>query len=574
MWLSGQHRDSRRFESRDGRASSGLVKSASSPTEINLIFVVDGAKLEAQACLLAASIQRHFPKEIRRIAYHRQDYTPSDFVKACLERCGVELRTISRTSAKDPNPWSRHWPVGNKLLCKAEPRDCDITVYLDTDMYFRDFVSFDRMLGDAEVMASTADYLFGPLETTEAWQPIYAHFGLDVPAERRRLLAGRKLNLPPYYNGGFAVFREGSIGETEEHFGQAWFRDSLDIDHSEGFDDEREGLDQTVLPVTIERMGVQFQLAPATLNYNVAAHGAKDYAQAALVHYHTFSALLTHHPNAGFEAFENLEAVMPEGFLQAFTARYHEELNWGHPKNMIRRKLCADPDGGYSNIASDLNFLAERMGSDKGPSKHRYTELYQMLFWPFVEREINFLEMGLLRGGPEQGKDADRATADCPSIRMWLSYFKKARIHGLDVSDFSWFRDERFSFYRCDMGNRRAVALAARALPDMDIIIDDASHASHHQQNAFLEFFPRLRRGGLYLIEDLRWQPTHMEQEGITKTGDLFFHYQVAKEFKHSDPEVEVKLNALKPMIAGCFVFQEGYHKKKRNQVAVIQKMP
>ena len=220
----------------------------------------------------------------------------------------------------------------------------------------------------------------------------------------------------------------------------------------------------------------------------------------------------------------------------------------------------------------NLTDLADRFGSDKGSTKHRYTELYQMLFLPFRERKINFLEMGLLIGGPEHGIDKDRKTNDLPSIRMWLEYFKKANIHGLDVSDFSWFEHERFKFFRCDMDTRENIVQASSTMPSMDIIIDDASHASHHQQNAFLELFPRLKSGGLYVIEDLRWQPKMMEKAGITKTADMFQEYQVGGVFSHSDPDVTEQFNALHKDISGCFVFQAGYNKKNRDQVAVIHK--
>ena len=131
---------------------------------------------------------------------------------------------------------------------------------------------------------------------------------------------------------------------------------------------------------------------------------------------------------------------------------------------------------------------------------------------------------------------------------MWLEYFPKSHIHGLDISDFSWYKDDRFTFVRCDMDTRDNIEMATGDLPEMDIILDDASHASHHQQNAFLELFPKLKSGGLYIIEDLRWQPRMMEKE------------------------VEAELNALAPHISGCFVFQAQFDKKKRDQVAVIHK--
>ena len=224
------------------------------------------------------------------------------------------------------------------------------------------------------------------------------------------------------------------------------------------------------------------------------------------------------------------------------------------------------------NPPINLTDLADQFGSDKGSAKHRYTELYHMLFHPYRGRKINFLEMGLLIGGPEHGMDKDRKTGDLPSIRMWLEYFPKANIHGLDVSDFSWFQHDRFSFHRCDMEDRAAIAQAAGVMPKLDIVIDDASHASHHQQNAFLELFPRLASGGLYVIEDLRWQPETYEMAGITKTAALLRSYIDSRRFQHSDPVVAAAFNALIPDISACIVHPVKYQKNRRDQVAVIHK--
>lgn len=221
----------------------------------------------------------------------------------------------------------------------------------------------------------------------------------------------------------------------------------------------------------------------------------------------------------------------------------------------------------------NLTDLADRYGSDKGSTKHRYTELYHMLFHPYRDREIVFLEMGLLIGGPEHGKSADRVTTDLPSIRMWLEYFSKADVHGLDVSDFSWFEHERFEFHRCDMDERQQIADAIEEItPAPTIVIDDASHASHHQQNAFLEVFPRLSSGGLYVIEDLRWQPETYEKPGITKTAALFRSWLDEREFKHSDPATAAEFNALSEDISGCIVEPVRYQKKRKDQVVVIHK--
>jgi hypothetical protein len=222
--------------------------------------------------------------------------------------------------------------------------------------------------------------------------------------------------------------------------------------------------------------------------------------------------------------------------------------------------------------AENLTALADRYGSDKGSTKHRYTELYHMLFHPYRDQAIQFLEMGLLIGGPEHGASADRETKDLPSIRMWLEFFPRARIIGLDVSDFSWFRHDRFAFHRCDMDDRANIDAAALQMPTLDIIIDDASHASHHQQNGFLALWPKLASGGLYIIEDLRWQPEAYEKPGLTKTADLFRSFSEQRRFIHNDPATEAAFNALGDQISGCFLFQVRYDKARKDQVAVIHK--
>ena len=226
----------------------------------------------------------------------------------------------------------------------------------------------------------------------------------------------------------------------------------------------------------------------------------------------------------------------------------------------------------YGRGLVNLTDLADEFGSDKGSAKHRYTELYNLLFQPYRDRAIDFLEMGLQIGGPELGQDADRATSDLPSVRMWLKYFTKAQITGLDVSDFSWFSHERFRFVRCDMDGRDNIARAAALLGPMDIMLDDASHASHHQQNAFLELFPSLKSGGIYIIEDLRWQPASYERPGITRTADLLQSYVQGGVFVHSDAATAAAFNDLRLDISGCFLHQVQFDKSRRDQVAVIHK--
>lgn len=220
----------------------------------------------------------------------------------------------------------------------------------------------------------------------------------------------------------------------------------------------------------------------------------------------------------------------------------------------------------------NLTDLADSYGLDKGSAKHRYTELYQLLFLPFKDRKINILELGEHSAPADDPAVSGSEGPELPSIRMWLDFFRKAHIHGLADVETDGFVDDRYSPVICDLDTRSDIAAVAADLPNMQIIIDDASHASHHQQNAFLELWDKLESGGMYIIEDLRWQPKSVEKSGITKTGDLFYGYQVNKTFTHNDPAIMADFSAIEPEISGCFLFQAGYDVKRRNQIAVIHK--
>jgi hypothetical protein len=140
--------------------------------------------------------------------------------------------------------------------------------------------------------------------------------------------------------------------------------------------------------------------------------------------------------------------------------------------------------------------------------------VYDLLFCHLRDKPFNFLEIGLAAGGPEvDGGAAERSVTDIPSVKMWREYFPKAHIYGLDISDFSAFQTEWFTFFRADCGDVDQLQRVAGSGIEFDVIIDDGSHASYHQQLTLRTLLPTLKPSGLYIIEDLDWQPTVYERE-------------------------------------------------------------
>ncbi len=110
---------------------------------------------------------------------------------------------------------------------------------------------------------------------------------------------------------------------------------------------------------------------------------------------------------------------------------------------------------------------------------------------------------------------------------MWLDYFPRGKVYGFDISDFSHVKHPRFIFVRGDGGSAEDMNRLAHTASVFDIILDDGSHASYHQQLAFKHLFPRLRSGGTYIIEDLQWQSPSFEGKSplLPKTRDFMINY-------------------------------------------------
>jgi hypothetical protein len=149
----------------------------------------------------------------------------------------------------------------------------------------------------------------------------------------------------------------------------------------------------------------------------------------------------------------------------------------------------------------NLTELANAFNSDKGDQykcAHAYTRHYQKLFEPYKDwSDFRLLEIGLNRDG----------TNDVPSLRMYREFFGlNAQICGMDIRpEFSRFEDDGFTITIGDQGLACDIAKCAES--SYSIVIDDGSHASSHQQITLRGLWKAVAPGGLYIIEDLHWQP-------------------------------------------------------------------
>lgn len=129
-----------------------------------------------------------------------------------------------------------------------------------------------------------------------------------------------------------------------------------------------------------------------------------------------------------------------------------------------------------------LTELARGCATDKGAKG--YLPAYELLFAPRRDDLLTLLEVGVYGGG---------------GLLLWERYFPKAEVVGVDI-DLS----------RLDLADTRGrisvVEADARCwtpTSDFDIIIDDGSHTHEDVLAAYEQLCPYLRRGGLYVVEDV-----------------------------------------------------------------------
>jgi hypothetical protein len=123
-------------------------------------------------------------------------------------------------------------------------------------------------------------------------------------------------------------------------------------------------------------------------------------------------------------------------------------------------------------------------GGDKG-NLHDYLGTYEK---HMTKREdIDFVEIGVYRGD---------------SLMMWNEYFSNSRVSGIDVRLDLITYPELTNAFLCDAREPDQVNTLF-GNTKFDYVLDDGSHYWQHQIQSFDIFYPKLKQGGKYFIEDI-----------------------------------------------------------------------
>lgn len=150
---------------------------------------------------------------------------------------------------------------------------------------------------------------------------------------------------------------------------------------------------------------------------------------------------------------------------------------------------------------------------------HLFTEFYMSYFETFLKKDnVCILEIGIAKGA---------------SLRMLNAFFPNAKIYAIDISKES---------VRLELGKNVHTHLCCQidfqkinelfGGMKFDIIIDDGSHLTSHQQKSLGFLFPFLKKGGVYVCEDLHTSYRHEFIDSDVTTLEMIEHYQKTKTMK------------------------------------------
>lgn len=198
-----------------------------------------------------------------------------------------------------------------------------------------------------------------------------------------------------------------------------------------------------------------------------------------------------------------------------------------------------------------LTNLANKHKTDKG-TEYMYSHGFTLFYEPFLQKFENptILEIG---------------TAEGSSAKMFNDYFDgNCTIYTVDINDNSKKVEgyNNIHFIQCDAGGEKGIWELLEILKDVDfdIIIDDGSHVWEHQFLLLMYLHRKVKKGGIYILEDLHTSYDYSFTFGpkTTENSPLFF----LNFFDRPDLLGENETNDIKNSIEDVFIFN---HRNEKN---------
>ncbi|MBW8865386.1 MAG: class I SAM-dependent methyltransferase [Verrucomicrobia bacterium] len=198
-----------------------------------------------------------------------------------------------------------------------------------------------------------------------------------------------------------------------------------------------------------------------------------------------------------------------------------------------------------------------------------YLKVYDRLLAPLEHQKVSLLEIGVQNGG---------------SLESWSQYFKQAEIIvGCDINPLCsklTYQDPKIHVVVGDANSAEALEKIRRLSPGFDVIIDDGSHFSNDIVNSFNLYFPLVKPGGIYIMEDTHTLYHAIYGGGLKKknTATAFFKLfadLVNREHWQEDVKIEKLMGGFGTTALTDEVVQGWVESVEfRNSLIIVRKEP
>ena len=224
---------------------------------------------------------------------------------------------------------------------------------------------------------------------------------------------------------------------------------------------------------------------------------------------------------------------MTENFLKKFVKYIDKKIFFNFIKelyviiyiNFIKKNLFflyANKNYNYKNFhyfnnsKNNLSSLCEKYGSDKGYldfkketlfgwKAHSYSNFYYHLF-NHCKSEIKLVfECGIGTNNPNLISNMTSGGKPGASLTVWRDYFINSIVYGADIDKNILFEEDKIKTFYVDQLNEDSIRKLWSDInkSDFDLIIDDGLHTFEAGITFFLNSFDKLKKNGIYIIEDV-----------------------------------------------------------------------
>ena len=149
--------------------------------------------------------------------------------------------------------------------------------------------------------------------------------------------------------------------------------------------------------------------------------------------------------------------------------------------------------------------IMNSFGSDKGSTRHNYTTLYHKLFLPWKNEQLNIFELGVGTNNTSIPSNMGKDGIPGASLYGWELFFPNAQVFGADIDKNILFQNDRIKTFYCDQCDPSSIENLYNKIGScmFDIIIEDGLHTAEASLTFLENSLHKLRKGGIYIAEDL-----------------------------------------------------------------------